>query len=160
MSEPRPVRPDMPDGYGIGDNDPARHPWARAEERLAQGRNLWVVTASPQAGPHSLPVWYLWLDGAAWFSTDPTSRKGRNLAADPRVAVHLESGDDVVVLRGVAERVTDTSLLERFAEDYERKYGIRVDGANPAMGVYRVAPQSALTWLEADYTGTALRWEF
>ena len=29
--------------------------------------------------------------------------KARNLAADPRVVVHLESGEDVVVVRGTAE---------------------------------------------------------
>ena len=40
-------------------------------------------------------------------------RKGRNLAENPNVAVHLESGDDVVILEGVAEVVTDPGLVER-----------------------------------------------
>ena len=29
--------------------------------------------------------------------------KARNIAADPRVVVHLESADDVVIVRGAAE---------------------------------------------------------
>src|SRR5918912_177072 len=100
-------RPRMPKGYGIRTDDEGQLPWIWAEERLADARNYWIATTSPNRTPHVMPVWGVWLDGAVCFGTDRQSRKARNLAANPAVAVHLESGDEVVVLHGPAVKVTD-----------------------------------------------------
>jgi general stress protein 26 len=105
-------------------------------------------------------VWGLWQDGAVWFSTSPESQKARNLARDPRVAVHLESGDETVILDGAVEFVTDRAALEPFAAAYERKYGIRLDLADPDFGVYVLRPRVAQTWREADFPRTVTRWAF
>jgi hypothetical protein len=48
----------------------------------------------------------LWVDRAFYFSAGLHTRKGCILAENPKVAVHLESAD-VVILEGVAEVVTD-----------------------------------------------------
>jgi hypothetical protein len=151
----------MPAGYGVPSDGSggAKLPWAQAAQRLAASRNYWLCSSRPDGPAHAAPVWGLWLDGAFWFSTDADSRKGRNLAADPTVLVHLESGDDVVIFEGEAER-QDSADLEPFVEAYEVKYGIRVDVADPAFGVYRVVPRVARTWAESDFTGTATRWLF
>ena len=53
------------------------------------------------------------MDLAFYLGPGPRTRKGRNLAENPNVAVHPESGDDVVILEGVAEVVTDPGLVER-----------------------------------------------
>jgi len=76
---------------------PARIPtsWAKVRRRLEQARNYWIVTSRPDGRPHAAPVWGVWLDGRLWFSTSPASVKARNLAADPRVVVHLERADTV-----------------------------------------------------------------
>src|SRR5437667_2341575 len=120
LPEPIARRPRMPAGYGV---DPAATAgllaWDTVRAQLASARNYWVATATPDGRPHVAPVWGLWLDEAFYFSTDPASRKGRNLTASPELVVHLESGDDVVILEGRAEPVTDQSLLARFAEAYE-----------------------------------------
>lgn len=70
-----------------------------------RARNYWVVTTRSDGKPHSVPVWSIWLDETFYFGTDRRSRKGRNLATNPGLVVHLESGDDVVILEGVAEEV-------------------------------------------------------
>jgi nitroimidazol reductase NimA-like FMN-containing flavoprotein (pyridoxamine 5'-phosphate oxidase superfamily) len=75
-------------------------PWGWAEERLASSRNYWIATARAGGSPHAMPVWGVWIDDAVVFGTSARSRKGRNLTRDPRVVVHLESGDEVVVLEG------------------------------------------------------------
>lgn len=69
-------------------------------------------------------MWGLWVGGAVVFSTSPESRKGRNLAHDPRV-VNLESGDDVVILEGEVESI---ALADRLADRYEAKYQYRPGG--------------------------------
>jgi PPOX class probable F420-dependent enzyme len=127
--------------------------WGWAEERLVASRNYWIVTAAADGEPAAAPVWGVWADGAVYFGTNPNSRKGRNLDRDPRVVVHLESGDEVVILRGEAEVTeVDDSVLDA----YEAKYGYRPPGNR----LFRLRPHRALAWLEADYPKTATRFDF
>ena len=105
-----------------------------------------------------MPVWGLWFDEAFYFSTDPSSRKGRNLAANPRLVVHLESGDDVVILEGTAERLNGESVPPGFADAYEAKYGIRFDPSDEAFGVYLLRTSVTFAWRERDFPKSATRW--
>ena len=151
----------MPRSYGIA---PATSggllPWNSVSEQLARSRNYWVCTTRPDGAPHAAPVWGVWLDDAFYFSTDPASRKGRNLAADPRIVVHLESGDEVVILEGRAARVADPALLERFVAAYAAKYDFRLEASDLASRVYRVQPRTAYAWHEEDFPQSATRWRF
>ena len=45
--------------------------------------------------------------------------------ANLNVVAHSESGEDVVILEGVVEEVTDPVLQERIDDAYEAKYRIR-----------------------------------
>ena len=151
MNEPTPRRPSFP-GYGIPEDAAGMLPWAWADERLARSHNYWVATAGP--GPHASPVWGLWQSGGFLFSCGARSRKARDLAHDPRLVVHLESGDEVVILEGVAEPVAAT---EDDVEEYHRKYDYRPE---PGEGWYRVAPERVLAWREQDYPRSATRFDF
>ena len=155
-------RPRMPGGYGIARDevDRNRFPWSWADEQLVKSRNYWIATTRDDARPHAAPVWGLWLDGALFFSTDPTSLKGRNMAARPEIVVHLESGDDTVILEGAVEKMTGVEALTQFVDAYESKYGFRVDTSNTNFGVYRLRPRVALTWREQSFPESATRWEF
>src|SRR3712207_8482388 len=46
-----------------------------------------------------------------------STRKARNLAANPNVVAHSESGENVVILEGVVEEVTDPALQERIRSE-------------------------------------------
>src|SRR5580698_3484063 len=80
-------------------------PFSHAETRLAKSRSYWICTARPDGRPHSIPVWGFWIDGALYFGTGRDSRKSRNLAHNPAISIHLDSGDDVVILEGRATEV-------------------------------------------------------
>jgi PPOX class probable F420-dependent enzyme len=161
VAEPVASRPRFPSGYGIRTDDEGLLPWNEAEVKLERARNYWIGTTRPDGSPHAMPVWGLWLDGSLFFSSGSTSRKTRNLAVDPRVVVHLESGDDVVVFEGVAQRVTDERELRRVGELYSAKYDYPFDPTGPGdYPVFRVRPQRAYAWLERDYPGTATRYSF
>jgi PPOX class probable F420-dependent enzyme len=157
---PGPVR--TTDGYGLGDApaDGSALPWTDVIEWLTNARNYWVSTTRADGRPHAMPVWGLWMDGTVWFSTDPTSVKGKNLLARPAVVVHLESGDEVCVLEGRAERVTDPDALSRFDDVYDEKYDVRPSSMGDAAGVFVLVPTTALVWTEADFATTATRFEF
>jgi hypothetical protein len=94
-----------------------------------------------------------WIDDAVVFSTSPESRKGRNLAHDPRVVVHLESGDEVVIVEGEVETI---GLDDRIAGAYEAKY----DSGNPEPLWYRVPPRIVYAWLETAYPRSVTRFSF
>lgn len=57
----------------------------------------------PLGSPHAAPVWGVVTDDVLYLYTERRTLKSRNLAADPRVVVHLEDAEDVVIVRGTAE---------------------------------------------------------
>lgn len=160
-------RPGMVPGYGLLPENEGKGllPWSWVAERLERSRNYWIASTRPDGRPHVMPVWGVWMEDAVYFGTDPASVKGRNLAANPAIAVHLESGDEAVVLEGVAESVTDRSTLARLYQLYGAKYEIKMgpetaDEPGDYPYTLRLRPQRVLAWLESDFPGTATRWRF
>ncbi|HSN73709.1 MAG TPA: pyridoxamine 5'-phosphate oxidase family protein, partial [Anaerolineae bacterium] len=94
--QPLAQRPAMQD-YGISDEPDGLLPWSFASQRMAAARNYWIGSSRPDGRPHAAPVWGVWLDDVFYFGTVPGSVKARNLAANPALVVHLESGDEVVI---------------------------------------------------------------
>jgi PPOX class probable F420-dependent enzyme len=140
--------------------------WPEVANRLAAARNYWLCTTLPSGAPHAAPVWGV-VTGSAhtlYLYSERRTVKARNLAADPRVVVHLESGEDVVILRGVAEdrgtpaEIPDVvaALSAKYTGEADRQY---LPAADPDFDVvYAVRPQSALMWRLADYGGSQRRW--
>jgi hypothetical protein len=149
----RRTRPQFP-GYGITDEEEGMLPWSWAAERLEASHNYWVATASSRHGPAAKPVWGLWWDGIFAFSTGERSRTARDLADDPRVVVHLESGDEVVVLEGSVEVVEGGAEI---SDAYDAKYSVRVPEGS---SWYCVRPRRAFAWREQDYPKSATRFDF
>jgi hypothetical protein len=146
-------RPGFGPDYGISEEEEGMLEWSWAEERLEASRNYWIVTSGEDGAPAAAPVWGVWVDGAVHFGTHPRSRKGRNLARDPRAVVHVESGDEVVILHGEVERVR---MEDRVADAYEEKYDYRPEVPE----FLRLRPRRALAWLETDFPKTATRFDF
>jgi len=106
MGEPTASRPHMP-GYGIVGPLEGKGllSWEWAEERLVSSHDYWLATTRPAGSPHVMPVWGVWAQGAAWFSSSRESRKARNIAADPRVVLTTDNPRQPVVVEGVVEPV-------------------------------------------------------
>jgi hypothetical protein len=148
----------MPSSYGILDPSEGSGllPWDFVASRMEASRNYWLVSSSSSGRPHAAPVWGVWHQGALYFSTDGRSRKGRNLAARPGVVVHLESGDEAVILEGTSEPAHESALLAELDRLYFEKYGYHLD----AGATFKIIPKVALAWMEKDFVGSATRWEF
>ena len=107
-----------------------------------------------------MPVWGAWLADRFCFSTGQQSRKARNLAENPRCVVCAEPANRTIIVEGVAELVTDPSLLKRFGVAYQAKYDWDMEGfAEP---IYIVRPEVAFAFTsdEGEFTGSATRWQF
>jgi len=151
-------RPHMP-GYGLEPPTEQKGllPWSFVSQRMTEAHNYWVVTASPDGVPHTVPVWGVWVDERFYFSSGENTRKGRNLAENPRIIVHLESGDEAVILHGRVEEVPPGELFSRLDEIYYLKYAVHLTDENP---VYGVAVTLAMAWMESEFPTTATRWRF
>jgi nitroimidazol reductase NimA-like FMN-containing flavoprotein (pyridoxamine 5'-phosphate oxidase superfamily) len=163
--EPRRDRPVLPTGYGVPESEEGMLPWGWAVERLEQARNYWFSTTRPDGRPHAMPAWAVWLDGTLYFEGSPETRRARNLAANPALVVHLESGDEVVVLEGEARPASPPprALAERLAAAFTAKYAASHDyRPEPEQwdegGLWALRPKVAFGW---DTFPTALtRWRF
>jgi nitroimidazol reductase NimA-like FMN-containing flavoprotein (pyridoxamine 5'-phosphate oxidase superfamily) len=99
-------------------------PWSEGRQRLETPeaeRISWLATVSPDGRPHVRPILGLWLDGSFYFISAETTRKARNLAADPRCAIASSStappAVDVIV-DGEAVKVTDHAKVRRVADAF------------------------------------------
>jgi nitroimidazol reductase NimA-like FMN-containing flavoprotein (pyridoxamine 5'-phosphate oxidase superfamily) len=102
----------------------AATPWAEVRERLEtpeRDRIYWLATVRPDGRPHIRPVLGVWLNAAFYFITGETTRKGRNLVANPQCVMaassHVLPALDVIV-EGDAVKVTDEAKVHRVADAY------------------------------------------
>jgi PPOX class probable F420-dependent enzyme len=84
-----------------------------------------VATVLPDGAPHSVPVWARMEGDHVAFFTHPSSRKARNLAADPRVAISVVDRDNPYRMAQVRGRVARTvegddalEIIDRLSHDY------------------------------------------
>jgi nitroimidazol reductase NimA-like FMN-containing flavoprotein (pyridoxamine 5'-phosphate oxidase superfamily) len=163
--EPRRSRPKMPDGYGVPTDEAGLLPWSWAVERLEKARNYWFSTTRPDGRPHAMPAWAVFLDGVLYFEGSPETRRARNVTQNPAISVHLESGDEVVILEGEARAVgkPDRALAERLSASFTEKYAASHD-YRPAPdqwdegGLWAVRPRVAFAWNE--FPKGLTRWHF
>lgn len=150
MILPRIVRPHFPPGYV--DHPETFVAWEHAEQRLVEAKNYWLCSTRPNGHPHAIPKWAVWVTGRLYFDGSPATRHARNLAANPQVTVHLESGDAALILDGVAQALTrpDPSLAQAVAQAYRAKYAAL--GYAPEAnqwdngGLYDIAPRHIIAW--------------
>jgi nitroimidazol reductase NimA-like FMN-containing flavoprotein (pyridoxamine 5'-phosphate oxidase superfamily) len=150
--------------YGISGSSGGELPWTWATERLARAAWYWIGSTRPDGRPHAKPVWGVWANGRLYLDNNPKSRSSRNLAVNPAVVVHVESGPDVVIVEGTASPVTDLDqeAAERIAEAFATKYAAQNYHPTPAElnrgGLNRIQPNVVLGWSSILTDGT--RWTF
>lgn len=157
------IRPSMPD-YGIT-SEPTEGmlTWDWVDEQMEKSRNYWICTTRPDGKPHAAPVWGIWLDNTLYFGTGKTSVKAKNVSHSNQVVVHLESGDDTLIIEGVLEPVESDNLQQKIIKAYAGKYPTydptQVDDAGDAIW-YRLVPHKIMAWLEHDFLESAAYWMF
>lgn len=160
LREPEATQPRM--FGGVVASDPL--PWDWAAQRLTRARNYWIATTRPDGRPHSRPVWGVWLDEGYCFSTGSLAAK--NLRTNAEITVHLEDGDEVLIVEGVAERLADSEGLRRFVDAYNLKYGYDASVAGDEVAdsqgnsgpAFLIRPRVVFGWRPGLQNAT--RWSF
>ena len=62
--------------------------------------------------------------------TDPKSANGRNLSNNPTLVVHVQDGNETVILEGSGRREKTSERLNQLRKDYVRKYQYTPDWSN------------------------------
>jgi nitroimidazol reductase NimA-like FMN-containing flavoprotein (pyridoxamine 5'-phosphate oxidase superfamily) len=161
--DPRPEPTSIPEGYGVPRTTKSLLPWSWARERLEQALGYWLVTTRSDGRPHAIPTWGAWVDDRFCCEGSPETLYARNIARDPRVVVHLESVDAVVIVEGTARELRGPGqakrarILNGYAKYREAK-GYEADPANWELGgLFEVTPTVARGWERLDQ---ATRWRF
>ena len=150
MSQPLVSRPHFPKGYV--ESPKAFVPWSHVEQRLADAYNYWLCTVRPNGRPHSVPKWAVWVNGRIYFDGSPETRHARNITGNPFVSLHLESGDDVVIVEGIAQPMSkpSTALAAQVAQAYTAKYADKGYSPEPTQwdngGLFEIVPRTVLAW--------------
>lgn len=163
MTEPIVDRPRIP-GYGVPDSTDGTLPWSWARERLDRALVYWLATTGPDGAPHLVPIWGAWV-GDRWYVEGGPTRWQRNLRANPNLAIHVEFGDEVVVVEGTArELVAPASPLSdailagyakyRDTKGYEASASHWVEG-----GLWELRPVRAFAWSAFPSDATRFRFE-
>lgn len=85
----------------------------------------WLSTINEDGSPHVTGVGALWVDDTFWFETGERTRKGRNLARDPRCSLSLAVHDFDLVVEGIAEQIRDTATVTSMAQKWTIRAGRR-----------------------------------
>jgi PPOX class probable F420-dependent enzyme len=136
--------------------DPSKQGHDRAESRLRSEPIIWLTTVRADGQAQASPVWFLWDGETFLLYSQPDAQKVRNLAANPKVALHLDddgSGGDVVTVEGTATVEPDTPRADR-VDGYLAKYRAAIDALGYEPGPFarsystaiRVRPTRLRVW--------------
>jgi hypothetical protein len=133
-----------------------------------------LATINRNGSPHVTGIGALWADGAFWFETGQGTRKGKNIARDPRCTLSVATHDFDLVVDGEAQRITDRATVAAMAVRWVAEgWPARVDDTGAALTadysapsagpppwfVYRLTAHTA-TAVATVEPGGATRWRF
>jgi PPOX class probable F420-dependent enzyme len=118
---------------------------------LREPRVAVIATVDGRGRPRTVPIWFLWEDGAAYLFTSRTTLKWRNIQANPYVSLcidHREPPYRSVMLDGRVEE-SDASLYDyvhRMAVAYYGQqagdeFAERYRGDRSDIALFRIVPE-------------------
>jgi PPOX class probable F420-dependent enzyme len=127
----------------------------RAARRLRDEDLAWLVTVSPAGQPQPSRIWFEWDGSSILVYSQPDTPKLRNIAANPRVAMHLDGDDlggDIVIVFGTAAISDDPpadavpSYVERYRDRMARNGWSPADFAARYSVPLRIEPTRLRGW--------------
>ena len=150
MTTPKVSRPQFPKGYV--DNPASYVDWSWVAAQLTDSKNYWLCSVRPDGRPHVIPRWAVYVDGRIYYDGSPETRHAQNIDTNPHVSVHLESGDQVVILEGISTPAgkPGLDLANRLVKAYRKKYAAQGYSPEPSQwdegGLYVFTPSQCIAW--------------
>ena len=159
LKSPVASRPVIPATYGTASSLTGLLDWRWARERLTKSHNYVIVTVRPDGCPHAMGMHGLWFEDAFYFGTAETTRKAKNLAANPHCILINDKLDELVIVEGKAVQIDYDVLPKGLSAASKKKYGWPID---PEMGgaVYKLTPQKVFALPEKLFATALTRWKF
>jgi len=162
VGAPRIDRPAIPAAYGVTSATEFVE-WSHVEERLEKDREYWLATVGQRGHPSVRPVDGLYVDGVIYVGGSPETRWVRDVAVNPRVSVHLDGLDDVVMIEGEAEimRHMADALAERLGAASVAKFPEYRMTAEVyrERGAIAIRPRTVVAWNDITKNPTRFRFE-
>jgi Pyridoxamine 5'-phosphate oxidase len=160
--------------------------WQRVTARLDRGieqapgtagpgrHTCWLATVNADGSPHMTGIGALWVSGVLYSETGETTRKGRNLARDPRCSLSVATDEFDLVIDGEAALVDDPEVVADLAGRWAAEgwpasvdatgIALTAEYSAPSAGpppwrVYRLTTRRATALLTVA-PGGATRWRF
>ena len=111
-----------------------------------------------------MPTWGAWVDDRFYFEGSPATRRARNIAANPAVVVHIERGDDAVIVEAMAKelRNVEPELTARLRDGFAKYRASHGYDADPDHwrdgGLWEARPMIAFGW--SRFPADTTRWSF
>jgi len=113
--------------------------------RLRDESNIWLATTRPDGRPHLTPIWFVYVDDRFYVCTSGRAVKVRNVRANPKTSVSLESGNQPVIVEGEA-RVLGRPYPPSVAAEFVRKFEWDLDSEPEYDALIEVTPTKWLRW--------------
>lgn len=123
----------------------AQTPSLQALEKLEKQQVIWFGSVRPDSRPHLAPIWFVWLAGRIYVSTEPKSVKTRNIRRNPQVVLALEDGTSPVICEGTA-RLLFPPWGEDLLAAFFQKYEWDLTKEEQYNQVIEVIPEKWLSW--------------
>lgn len=113
--------------------------------RLEREANIWLATARPDGRPHLVPIWFVWHAQEIYILTTLSTVKAKNLLANPRASLALESGSQPVIAECTARHV-EPPYPDDLAAAFQRKYDWDITKDGEYNGLFALTPHKWLAW--------------
>jgi hypothetical protein len=158
MNQIKISRPKFPKGYV--DKPTSYLSWEQVNAQLTEAKHYWLCSTRPDGRPHVIPRWGVFIDNNFYYDGSPETRHAHNIAVNPHVIVHLESGEHVVILEGTSEPAgkPDSKLAHRLAKTIGDKYSLL--GYSPESsqwdegGLFVFTPRQCIAWSKLNQDPT------
>ena len=150
MVIPKILRPTFPPGYV--DKPVSFLTWEWVAAQVTESLHYWLCSVRADGRPHVVPRWGVYFDNKFYYDGSPETRHARNIVMNPHVSLHLENGEQAIILEGTSEPAGRPSpeLGMKLSKAYRRKY--REMGYSPKPdswdkgGLYVFTPRQCIAW--------------
>jgi PPOX class probable F420-dependent enzyme len=142
---------------------------AEQKEYLATARTLTLCTHGRHGYPHAVAMWFVAdADGTVWMTTYRKSQKALNARRNPKVALHIESGETYdtlkgLLIRGDVEVVDDEdAVYQTIRRVHEKMSGAFPEGSGVEEAIrwqarkrvaLKITPRRVSSWDHAKLAG-------
>jgi hypothetical protein len=150
MSTPKISRPKFPKGYA--DKPASTLTWDWVAEQLTLSKHYWLCSVRPDGRPHAVPRWGVFMDEKFYYDGSPETRHAQNLISNSHVSLHLENGEQAIILEGVAAPAEkpEPAFARRLAQAIGEKYAAHGYKPEPSQwdegGLFVFAPRQCIAW--------------